>query len=90
MIDASVPSWRREQRARLIAARQAIPPEDVRKRGSGGILVLGEVTIRGIQRGILYSQYDVARPRHRIGPLGQAQPADAPEIVNEPSLHALK
>ena len=69
---------------------QAVPPEDVGQGGLGGILVLGEVTIRRIQGGIMDLQDDLVRLRNRIRRLSQAETADALEIVNEPGFHAPK
>jgi hypothetical protein len=51
----------------------AVAPEDVRERRPRGILTFGEISIRGIERGVVHAQDDFASPRasgrrsHRAG-----------------------
>jgi hypothetical protein len=65
----------------------AITPKDMRQSRFGGVQILGQVAVRGVQGGVLNLQDDLLRLRNGIGHIGQAEAADAFEIVDEPGLH---
>ena len=64
-----------------------IASEDMRQSRFGGILVIGQVSIRRIQAGVMHLQDDFVRLGNRIGRIGQPEAGNALVIVHEPGLH---
>ena len=50
---------------------------------------LGKVAVGGVERGVMKLQNHLLRAGRRIGHVGQAEAADAVEIVNKPGSHGV-
>jgi hypothetical protein len=56
----------------------------------GGVQVFRQVTIGGVQAGVMDLKDYLPGLRHRIGRIGQPETVNTLKIVNEPRFHAPK